>query len=392
MSAVSFCGIMSFMKTFCFRLYNSRHNRKLHRLIGIAGQIYNHCIALHKRYYRLYGKYIHKYSLMNHIAKIKRTKRFAFFRKLNAQAVHDVVERIDRAYTLFWNNLKREVRASPPNFRKVKKYRSFTLKQSGYKLNETAGIITIQGQPYRHDHHRRIEGKIKTVTVKRDTLGNIYIFLACDTGAQEVIQRTGESVGFDFGLKKFLTASDGKDIESPQFFRRNAKLIAKRNRALSHKQEGSKRRKRAQRELARIHKRTADQRRDFHYKTALKICREYAVICLEDLNIKGMMKLWGRKISDLAFYSFLLILKYEATKTGTKIVQIDRYYPSSQICSECGYRNAEVKDLHVRHWKCPHCGAEHNRDTNAAKNILRAGASVHAGEPVSHPLKRTQVC
>lgn len=117
------------MKTFCFKLYNSKRNKHLMRLISIAGLIYNHCIALHRRYYRLYGKHIRKFRMINHLVKLKRTKRFSFFRELDAQAIQEIVFRIDRAYNLFWSNRKRGVKASTPKFRKVKRYRSFTMYQ-----------------------------------------------------------------------------------------------------------------------------------------------------------------------------------------------------------------------------------------------------------------------
>ena len=334
------------IKTFFFKLYSSeKKNRNLKRLIDIAALIYNHCIALQKRYYRLYGKYIYKYALMKHLVKVKRTKRFGCFRKLDAQAVQDIVSRIDKAYQLFWLRRKRGLKASAPSFKKVKKYKSFTLKQSGWKLNETTSTVIICKKRYRYINTRNIQGKVKTVTIKRDSLGSIYIYLACDIEAREVIQRTGKMVGYDFGLKKFLTASDGNDIESPQFFRKNMRIIRQKARKLSHKKIGSKRRERARKDLARIHKRTSDQRKDFHCKTALQICREYALVCIGRLNIKGMCKLWGKKINDMSFCSFVQILKFEACKFGTKIVETETYYPSSQLCSVCGFQNPAVKNL-----------------------------------------------
>ena len=252
------------------------------RLIDIAGLIYNHCIALHKRYYRLYHKHINKYRLSRHITKLKRTNRFSFIRKLDAQAVENILFRIDWSYNLFWHNIKHHIKASPPTFK---------LRKNNWKLNEEECVIIIHKIPYRYIKSRDIEGKIKTVTIKRDSLGDIYIYIVCEIEAQEVLPRTGKIVGYDFGLKKFLTASDGNDIESPMFFSRNAQTINRLNRILSHKKKGSKRRKRACRELARAYKRAADQSRDFHYKTARKICKDYAVVCAETLNIKGMARL-----------------------------------------------------------------------------------------------------
>ena len=363
------------MKTFCFELYHSKHNSKLHKQINAAGLIYNHCIALHKRYYRLYKKHLDKNKLQKHLVKLKKNEKFSYICEIGSQAVQEITDRIEHGYKLFWNNRKNKIKASPPNFKKIRNYKSFTLKQAGWKLDETRGMIKFGKKWYSYFKSRNIEGKIKTVTIKRDAVGDIYIYLVCDVSAQEVVERTGKIVGYDFGLKKFLTASDGKDIESPLFFAQSSKIVKTKSKNLSHKKEKSHNRKRACLELARAYKKISNQRKDFHFKLARKICEEYAVTCFEDLNLKGMKRLWGRKVSDLGFYSFIQILKYEAGNFGTRIIFIDRYYASSQICSECGYKNPEIKDLRIRNWKCPECGAEHDRDKNAAINIMRVGAS-----------------
>ena len=370
------------MKTFCFKLYHSEHNYKLIRQINVAGLIYNHCIALHKRYYRLYGKHLDKNKLQKHLVKLKKHKRFAYIGKIGSQAVQDVTDRIERAYNLFWSNLKSKKKCSLPKFKKVRRYKSFTLKQAGWKLDQTRGKIRIGKKWYGYFKSRNIEGKVKTVTIKRDAVGDIYVYLVCDVQLEPVEARTGKSVGFDFGLKKFLTASDGHDIKSPYFFMLNAKRIKIKCRKLSCKKEGSNNCKRARQELARTYRKLVNQRIDFHFKTANRLCKEYALICLETLNIKGMARRWGRKVHSLGFSEFVKILEYEAMKAGIRISFIDRFYPSSQLCSECGYKNPEVKNLKIREWDCPQCHTHHDRDKNAAKNILMAGASAIGGEPV----------
>ena len=379
------------MKTFCFKLYHSDHNYELMKQINAAGLIYNHCIALHKRYYRLYGKYLDKSKLQKHLVKLKKHKRFAYIGEIGSQAVQDVTDRIDRAYNLFWSNLKRKKKCSPPKFRKVRRYKSLTLKQAGWKLDEAKGKIRIGKKWYGYFQSRKIEGKIKTVTIKRDRVGDIYIYLVCDVQSEIVKPRTGKSVGLDFGLKQFLTGSDGQDIKSPYFFMLNIKTIRKRNRNLSRKKEGSHNRSQAKKGLARAYRKMDNQRKDFHFKTARRLCEEYAVICLETLNIKGMARRWGRKVHSLGFYNFVEILKHEAMKLGTQIIFVDRFFPSSQLCSVCGYKNPAVKDLKIREWECPFCHTVHDRDKNAAKNILMAGASAIGGELV-RPVSAGKVC
>ena len=361
------------MKTFCYKLYKSEHNAKLHAQINAAGLTFNHCIALHKRYYKLFGKFLNQNKLKKHLTKLKKLPQFNYLLEYGSQAVQDVAERINRAFELFFGNIKRKVRCSPPKFKKVRRYKSFTLKQSGWKLDENNRTITINEQSYKYFQSRRISGKIKTVTIKRDSLGDIYVYLVTDSKNFEVEKRTGKSVGFDFGLKTFLTASNGQDVISPLFFASNSKLIAQASRELSHKRQGSNNRDRARLNLARLHKKAANQRHDFHFKLARRLCLEYDTICIEDLNVKVMQRLWGKKIGDLGFSNFVRILKYEASKFGTLIVEVGRFFASSQLCSSCGYQNSQVKDLSVRQWLCPKCGAMHDRDRNAAINILVEG-------------------
>lgn len=366
------------MKTYCFKLYRAKRNKKLHKQISAAGLIYNHCIALHKRYYSLYGKSLNKYQLQKHLTKLNKLYKFSYIKDIGSQAVQDITDRIDRAYKLFFRNLKHNIRTAPPSFKKIKKYKSYTLKQAGWKLR-SGNIIEIAKQKYRYFKSREIEGTVKTVTIKRDTLGDIYIYFVCDINENEVLARTGKSVGYDFGLKTFLYASDKKDIVSPLFFKANATSIAKANRNLSRKKKGSNNRRKARLELTRLHKRVANQCSDFHWKMAQRIVGQYALVALENLNLKAMQKRFGRKISDLGFADFVQKLKYLASRTGAKVVEVDKFYPSSQLCSHCGYRNKETKDLKIRSWICPSCNTKHNRDTNAAINIKTEGERIALG-------------
>jgi len=361
---------MKSIRTYCFKLYKSKRNTKLHRQINAAGLIYNHCIALHKRYYRLFKKQLNSNKLKVHLTKIKKLTRFSYIKEIGSQAVQDIAERIDRAYKLFFENLKRKVRTAPPSFKKVAKYKSLTLKQAGYKFLD-GNRLRIKDTVFKYFKSRCFEGKIKTLTIKRDSLGDVYIYVLCQTEENEVLARTGEMVGFDFGLKKFLTASNGKDIEAPLFFKENANAVRKANRNLSRKKRGSNNRKKAKLALARLHKKVANQRSNFHWQLANYLVGQYADICIEDLNLKGMQKLYGRKISDLGFSEFVKILEYKASRTGARVLKVERFYASSQTCSCCGTINSTTKDLRVRAWTCPVCGEHQDRDRNAAINIVR---------------------
>jgi putative transposase len=341
--------------------------------MSLAGEIYNHCISLHKRYYRLYRKSLNVYALKAHITKLKKLEKYTHWNQLGSQAIQDIPIRIDKAYKLFFRNRKHGIKSGTPNFRKRRNYKSFTLTQAGYKLLE-GNRIKIGIQIFKYSKSQDIQGNIKTLTIKRDKLGDIYIYAVTDADNLKVAPRTGEIVGFDFGLKTFLTASNGKDIESPLFFHQNSNAIRKANRNVSRKVKGSNNRRKSLRNFERIHKRISNQRSDFHWKLANELTDKYDFLLFEDLNMQGMKRLWGHKISDLSFSGFMLKIKYLASNKGKTVFCIGRFEPSSKTCSVCGYQYKDL-ELKEREWRCPECETLHDRDRNASNNILRVGAS-----------------
>jgi putative transposase len=356
------------MKTYAFNLYNSKRNQHIFSQIELASEIYNHCLALGRRYYRLYGEYLGKNRIQLHLTKLKKLPRFSHWNHLNSQAIQQITERIHLGYKLFFDKHNKR----PPKFKSRKIYKSFTLKQTGYAFY--GNQIRIGNYQYKFWKSREIEGKSKTVTVKRDPLGDVYIFVVTDHTEFSDEFMTGETAGFDFGLKTFLTVSDGKQIESPEFFKASIDDVRKANNFHSTKKRGSKNRERARLNLARKHKKIANQRHDFHFKLANQLTFDYDVLCFEDLNLDGMKRLWGRKVSDLGFSEFLKIVEYYAKIRNKNVVKIDRFFPSSKTCFECGNVNKTL-ELKDRTWQCESCDTVLDRDLNAAKNIHRVGAS-----------------
>jgi putative transposase len=358
------------MKTLKFKLYQHKRNRFLKRSINAAGVIYNHCIALHKRYYRRWGKHLNCAKLQAHIAKLR--KRKEFWQSVGSQAVQDICQRIEKAYQLFFKHHKKGVR--PPNFKKVRRYKSFTLKQAGYKFLG-GNRIKIGSKVYQYWNSREIEGTVKTLTIKRTPLGELFMVVVVDNVIEPQNKvETSRIAGFDFGLKTFLTVSDGSKIESPQFFKQSLNVLKKASRQHSKKLKGSNNRERSRKHLARKYEDVANRRSDWFWKLAHDLTDRFDVLCFETLNLKGMQRLWGRKISDLAFGEFINILKWVALKKEKRVVFIDRWYPSSKTCSHCGHVLKEL-DLSVREWRCPSCQSVNGRDENAAKNIQAVGAS-----------------
>ncbi|MEL6578378.1 MAG: transposase [Cyanobacteria bacterium J06621_12] len=358
------------MKTYKFKLYRSKQNKRIHWQINASGSVYNHCISLHKRYYKMFGKHLNVYKLMKHIAKLR--KRIKYWQQVGSQAVQDICQRIDKAYKLFFKQFERGTR--PPSFKKTRKYKSFTLKQSGYKFL-SGNKIRIGNRAYKFSKSREIEGKIKTLTVKRNNLGELFILVVTDFVTESIGVVTGKIAGFDYGLRTFLTVSDCTTIDSPLFFNRSRNRLKCASRSLSSKKKGSNNWYKAKDNLNRVYEDVSNKRRDWFWKLAHDLTNRYDVLIFEDLNLDGMKRLWGRKVSDLSFATFLEILQTVATNKGKIVHFVDRYYPSSKTCSHCGHVHKELS-LKDRFWDCPSCKTKGiQRDFNASVNLQRLGAS-----------------
>jgi putative transposase len=325
--------------------------------------------------------------MSKHLTKLKRLDKFAHWHIPFSWAVQNALKRIERGYINFFE--KRAKR--PPKFRSRKKYRSMTFDGSQVKIEPFAdaeyGIrhvpvakIRIRGRWYRFWYSRPIEGNIKQVTVKRDGLGDFYITITTDDEGLTPEPLTGETAGFDFGLKTFLTCSDETKYESPLFYKRSATHVAKASRSLSKKKQGSNNREKARKHLARAHRKIQRQREDNHFKLAIDLVRKFDFCFFEDLNLKGMARLWGKKVLDLAFGDFMLKIRWQAHKRCKRVETINRWIATTTVCHSCGQKHAFI-DLKVREWRCS-CGIKHDRDVNAAKVVHKVGTSTFAGESV----------
>lgn len=364
---------MIITKTYKQKLYRcSEKTKHLDNLLIIAKQVYNHCIALHKRYYKLYHNSLNVYQLQKHITKIKHTHK-KYWCQLNSQAIQDITERIDKAFKLFFVERKRgNKKISTPNFKCLHKYHSITYKTSGYKYSQNS--VLIQGKTYKLFKDKQINGKIKTITVKKNSIGDWYICVAVQESVEQSLPRTGKTVGLDFGLKTFLTTSDGQKITSPEFLKSGMTKFRKLSKKLSKKVKGSNNRKEARLSLARYQAKITNKRDDWQWKIARQLVANYDIISVETLNIKAMQQIWGRKISDLAISSFYSKLDYLCKVEGKTFVKIDRWYASSKTCHVCGHVLKELS-LSQRTWTCPKCHTLHDRDDNASKNIEMVGTS-----------------
>ena len=372
-------GIFYYMvkvKTYRYKLYNRDALRYLDSILVIAGHIYNHCIALHRKYYTLYHKSLNKYVLSKHLTKLK--KHYKEWNVVPSQAIQDITDRIDRSYRLFYSNLKKGVKTNPPHFQKSAKYKSFTTHQCGYKFHDN-NKVRIGIKEFAYWNSRNFDGKVKTLTVKRKRSG-YYIYVVVEQESKtENIAKSGKIVGFDFSLKSFLVSSDGSDCSMPKLMCKNLNSL----RNLSSKYSKSKGKRGSLRRLQKLHEKITYQRNDLHWKLARRLCHDYDVMVFETLDLASMDKQFKKSINDFGFHTFLAILEYVAHKTGKTVMYADKYYPSSQLCSSCGHKNTALKDIKIREWVCPNCGTIHNRDLNAALNLQKVGASAFSKK---HPI------
>ncbi len=368
------------MRNTIHKLFHDKHLKRLQNDLNICGILRNHFNALSRRYYRRYGKDLSYAKMSKHLTKLKKLPQYKHWNIPYAWSLQNVLKRLAQSFREI-KTLKR----GRPRFKSCKKHKGMTFSGEQVKFEKVSDAqknkrnhptykIRLNGHWYRFALHREIQGAIQQVHVTRDALGDIYITLTEDYSEVIPEPKTGKAEGFDMGIKDFLTGSDAKRYTSPMFYRHNAKQLAKAQREHSRKVKGSHNRERSRKTVARIHKKTANQRADHHWKLAIDLCREFDILFFEDLNLQGMKKLWGKQVSDLAFGEFFEKLKHQCKKRIRAVLKIDKWTPTTKSCCVCDYHNKDLT-LADRHWTCPRCQTHLDRDQNAAINILKEGVA-----------------
>jgi putative transposase len=289
--------------------------------------------------------------------------------------LQQALRHLDTAYKNFF-----EKRAGYPTFKKKHHAQSITYADNAFTLRDGQLTLAKQQEPLPIVWSRPLPtgAKPSSVTVSKDKAGRYFVSILGEEEIQS-LEPVDQEVGLDVGLKSFVVLSTGESIANPKYYARDEKKLAKAQRRLSKKRKGSKNRDKARRKVARLHARIADKRRDYQHKLSTRIIRENQVICVESLAVKNMLKnhKLAKAISDVGWGEFLRQLEYKAKWYGRTLVKIDRWFPSSKTCSACGYV-LEALTLDIREWICEGCGVCHDRDINAALNILAAGLAVYA--------------
>lgn len=351
------------LKAYKYRIYpNLEQKEYLAKTFGCTRFIYNKMLNDKIEYYKQTGE-----MLKNTPAQYK--KEFEWLKEVDSLALANVQQNLEKAYKNFF----RDKSVGFPKFKSKKtNYHSFTTNNQKGTVSIDNGYIKIPKLKTRIKikYHRKFIGSIKSCTISKTSSDKYFISILVDTENITLI-KIDKKVGVDVGLKEFVVCSDGYRVDNPKYLRKLEKRLIKLQRDLSRKQKGSNNRYKARLKVAKLHDKIANQRKDFLHKLSIKLIRENQSIAIEDLKVSNMLKnhKLARVISEASWYEFRVMLEYKAKWYGRNIIVAPSNYASSQLCYECGYKNSDVKNLALRNWTCQKCGAEHDRDINAAKNL-----------------------
>ena len=369
------------LKTYEYRIYPNKEQAILiAKHFGCTRFVYNKALALKMETYTKDKKSLSKYDLAKKVKEWKDTEELSWLKEVHSQSLQQAIFHLDSAFTKFFRE-----KEGYPKFKSKHTHRfSYSLPQR-VKVNfETNRVYVPKVGWVKTRIDRAFEGKIKTCTVKQVPSGKYFISILFEDGTElpnKLPIEESTTVGIDLGLKTFATLSNGSVYERMRVIKQEEKQLAKLQRRHSRKVIDSHNREKARIKVARQQERIANIRKDYLHKTSTSIVNENQVntICLETLNISGMMKnhKLAKALADVSLYSFKQMLEYKTERLGKNMLYIGQFEPSSQLCHVCGYRNSETKDLKVREWTCPSCGTVHDRDLNASINIKNIALSEH---------------
>ena len=358
-----------------FRIYPNKEQRMLiHQTFGCCRLAYNKGLAMRDEAYKSGNKigYVQTSAMLT---ALKKCDDFSFLKAVDSIALQQTLRDLDRGFVNFFQK-----RAKHPTFRsKHDNHQSYRTLNQGNKIRIVGRYIKLPKLGFVKIRQSMEVGEINNVTVEHTPTGKYFAVLNV-TFEPEPMMNNGGVVGIDVGIKEFYSDSNGKTVHNPKYLERSLRKLGREQCRFSRKQKGSRNREKQRIRVAKVHEKITNQRNDFLQKQSTMLVRENQTICIEDLNVKGMLRnhKLAKSISSVSWSKFFEMLKYKALWYGNDLIRIPTMYPSSQTCSCCGYKNPLVKDLSVREWECPNCHAIHDRDANASINILRKGLQIRS--------------